>query len=278
LDGSLDCTQCEDKYQIDDTTKQCYKCADECDSCVGPTKDDCPTCHDGYFQLPDTTTCDDFCPTGLSENSGTNECDVTDEFSYCFEWRDKVIELGAADGVAVSMESGATDSPIPVYERGIYFDGIRTLSVAGLVLNTRFALEFWIRPEITGATDCHLFEIASGTTVMSVSVLGSAVSIHLGGGAVALTDLSDDVWTHLAITVGVRPDPITAVRSAQDDAATGYGTLDSPLIDNPAYAHILGTSYLGFLYKFCAHQFAKTRFDVINPSSCKADVRCSSCP
>jgi hypothetical protein len=41
-------------------------------------------------------------------------------------------------------------TPYPVYERGIYFEGSSPVTIQNLVLNTRFTLEFIIRPEASG--------------------------------------------------------------------------------------------------------------------------------
>ena len=55
---------------------------------------------------------------------------------------------------SVSLEE--TTDVIPIFQRGFYFDGSDTIKAVGLVINTTFTLEYWIRAEIS---DGYLMEI-----------------------------------------------------------------------------------------------------------------------
>ena len=54
------------------------------------------------------------------------------------------------------MSLEETTDVIPIYQRGFYFDGSDTIKAVGLVINTSFTLEYWIRAE---SPDGHLMEI-----------------------------------------------------------------------------------------------------------------------
>jgi hypothetical protein len=45
---------------------------------------------------------------------------------------------------------GGYASPEPAYERGIYFGADASLEVQNLVLNNKFSLEYYVRPNSTG--------------------------------------------------------------------------------------------------------------------------------
>lgn len=54
------------------------------------------------------------------------------------------------------MSLEETTDVIPIYSRGFYFDGEDTIKAVGLILNSKFTLEYWIRAE---SSDGYLMEV-----------------------------------------------------------------------------------------------------------------------
>jgi hypothetical protein len=59
------CTACLDGYYLDTANdpQVCPPCAAQCATCTDSTNTTCETCKDGFFTLPHTTICEDYCPT-----------------------------------------------------------------------------------------------------------------------------------------------------------------------------------------------------------------------
>ena len=145
--GTHVCTSCEDGYYISDKGA-CDACTTQCAECGDGTNTNCPTCATGYYKLPGTNQCEDYCPSGLTPDEPLQTCVEYDVTSICFEFNDNQIALQNPSGVVISL--GPDPIPFPVYQRGIYFPGNTNLVIENLILNTTFMIEFVIRPENLG--------------------------------------------------------------------------------------------------------------------------------
>jgi hypothetical protein len=67
----------------------------------------------------------------------------------CFVFTDKEYEL-TVNTVSTTYTGNSETAPIPVKDRGIYLSADTVLNLSGLVLNTKFSVEFMIRPDIAG--------------------------------------------------------------------------------------------------------------------------------
>ena len=68
--------------------------------------------------------------------------------SLCYEFIDKNTNLSSHE---VSLEFSWLDLPIPVYQRGVWLSATNEILLPELVLNTRFTIEFIVRPQVSGS-------------------------------------------------------------------------------------------------------------------------------
>ena len=148
-DTSTTCIICKDGYYLNDS-EICIECHEYCSICYDGGNHSCTQCSDSNYRFPNTDTCKPYCPSGQALNSEENICDEGTE-SLCFDFSDKLL---GEEVYSVSLEE--TTDVIPIFQRGFYFDGSDTIKAIGLVINTTFTLEYWIRAE---SSDGYLMEI-----------------------------------------------------------------------------------------------------------------------
>ena len=94
------------------------------------------------------------CASGFTSNTDTNECEGDETLAFCATFETKTIEADSNDyGVSVSVGNGESNDPIPIYRRGLYFDGDGDYLVVGaLIVHIDFTITAWVRvPVATGA-------------------------------------------------------------------------------------------------------------------------------
>ncbi|MEE4247999.1 MAG: hypothetical protein V2I33_21615, partial [Kangiellaceae bacterium] len=48
------------------------------------------------------------------------------------------------------VEGTEVTDPLPIYKRGLYFDGTKMMTFQNLVFHNTFMLEIWVRPQANG--------------------------------------------------------------------------------------------------------------------------------
>ena len=158
-DMSTTCIQCQERHFLTDD-ETCVECHEYCQVCFDTDNHSCTECTTGNYLIPNTTTCFPYCPSGLTLDSENNVCIEQGTETLCFDLSDKVL---GAEIYSVYLEE--TTDVIPIYQRGFYFDGNDKLKVKGLVINTTFTLEYWIRSE---SFDCALMRVTYPQTEVLV--------------------------------------------------------------------------------------------------------------
>ena len=191
-DGTLECSQCQEGYfndpnsTPDTTSDDCRQCNEACSSCTDDTADSCPTCKTGYYQLPHTTSCVNYCPSLLLNAS--YECSEEPIQQKCFEFNS--IEL--PDGVVASSLA-----PTPIYERGIWFDGTNVLILDDLILNTHFTVEIYFKSKSGG----QLFAITGSDPEWSLKHVSGQLELLMDSALVLITQASMNEWHQVAVTM-----------------------------------------------------------------------------
>ncbi|KAL4482623.1 hypothetical protein ABPG73_021283 [Tetrahymena malaccensis] len=70
--------ECASNEYLDKQTLLCQPCASQCQSCYGPTTNECKQCSDGYFLDSSNNKCSQNCPDKYFPNKQKNLCDVCD--------------------------------------------------------------------------------------------------------------------------------------------------------------------------------------------------------
>jgi hypothetical protein len=148
---------CSEGYYFEVNTYACEPCHVNCQSCTGPNFYDCPTCKTGFYRQSGTQACLPDCASGFTANDVLNACEGNNVLVFCATFEDKIIVEDENNfGVAVvggsdSLSSDAND-PLPIYRRGLYFDGFDDyLSVTNFRLHYEFTVTAWVR--VTGGNN-----------------------------------------------------------------------------------------------------------------------------
>lgn len=139
----------------------CQSCHENCSSCDGPEETDCKTCVDSNrmtnnssgpcvcknLTVESNNNCVDQCPDGTVEND-EKICVVEEnasgaiKFSFgdcsCAYSNQNVALVGKSVSAATALKF-----PLPVYERGAYFDGYTFYEIQELQLNESFGFYIW---------------------------------------------------------------------------------------------------------------------------------------
>jgi hypothetical protein len=116
----------------------------------------------------------------------------------CFVWDDKVVGLTSGD-VAIVVSGEASEQPLPVYRRGLWFDGGDSLVADGLVLNTAFTLELWVLVSTPG----QLLTITPTLAAFAVDASTAALSLleHTSPAHTSETIVPTTNWHNVAFVV-----------------------------------------------------------------------------
>jgi hypothetical protein len=154
-DRQENCTSCEDGYYRDTSSEPdvCDVCSEECALCSDATNSACSECKVDFYQLPDTTTCVDYCPTLTTKDDTTHTCNDEPQDSVCFTFDDsrKALARAHPTETEVSLVPSSASEPTRVPQRGFYFESGQTVDIAGLILNTSFTVELYARVEAHGS-------------------------------------------------------------------------------------------------------------------------------
>ena len=275
---SDECITCCEGWHLEETNPTCVRCDPACEVCDAAGINDCSRCSDGFYHVPDTTTCTDHCPTGYTQ--GAEECEPPAEpatLDHCIVFSDKAMEISSPEAPAdavISTRKDTDSSKVPdvMYNRGIYFDGNDILYLDGLILNTTFTLEFWIRPDLDATVESQLFSINTDYAIFDIHDSRPSLrfnqSDHTSGSKLQAT------WTNVSFVVQSLQFDIYIDGSLSP--SQGF-TLSEKIIDLEAYTHVIGTNYSGFIYSICLKNRSSTDFNIDPASSC-TEWECSSCP
>ena len=263
-DLTLECTQCQDGYYNDANSNpysaedDCKPCNEACATCTDDTTTTCDSCQAGFYKLPHTTSCVNYCPTLLLNENG--ECSEEPLQQICFEFSDKDLPLGL---------EAIPPAPTPVYQRGIYFDGSNVLLLDELILSTHFTLEFYFKSTQGG----ELFSVRNSSPEWALHYTSGRVELVVHTEVEHSIAISQNEWTQVAVSkfLGSAILTINGVSSHVAD------TLE--FIDNPDTVHKLGDGYVGLMYQLCIYQYKKEDFTLLDPlpNDCAHDEVAGTC-
>jgi hypothetical protein len=243
------------------------------------------------------------CPSGYTENVTNKTCDPITDFSACFYFTEKRTDWDSTQ-TSIKLVSGAGDSePLPVYRRGLYYDGDSYSTVTGLVLHHSFTLEFWVRIEGNG----NIYSISrpdysqtGSEDYFSIQAVDNAFEVHFRTAETTVALFRGDTkstyvtaqWTNIAVCMQHTEGETTSLIAMYVNAETSdpfTATADSVMIDMPNYAHTVAAelngldTYGGFLtgmvFSICYYPGCST--ESINHVAVTSECRpkeCANCP
>ena len=260
---STTCDVCEDGSFLDGET--CSDCHASCGTCSDAGKTNCETCLEGSALLPGANVCVELCPSGYQPIDG--KCVLDGETSStCFSFPDKEMNQ-TLNGIEISWGGMETNTAKPIVNRGLYFDGNDILNVSNFMFNTKFTVEFWIRPE----SDGNLMEVNNDYLVMKLSNgLKASVSLELEFAEDTVSVLQG--WTNVAYQFDNE-----SLNFLINGVISSTATFSQMVLDSHDFSHVIGLDYVGYLYKLCLHNTPEVTPEITNPS-CVPDVECVNCP
>ena len=154
---------------------ECSPCSDGCRICV-EDPDVCPECKAPSYKLPNVDVCRTYCPSALGTDDDARLCLEDPPQDICFEFSDKQYDL-TVNTVSTVYTGEAVNAPYTVKGRGIYLRAATELDVVDLVLNTRFSVEFIIRPDIAG--DLLTIVTDTGDAFLMIDLAGNTLNFNL---------------------------------------------------------------------------------------------------
>lgn len=145
-----DC-ECNIEYFYIEEEDRCASCDSACQQCTNDTIWECQECKDTFFQHRDAELCTSHCPTGFTEDGSNNTCSGDPQLVFCLTFDKQQLDWVADNGVTIRSghNSGTVreaDDPIPIYKRGMWFDGEDDcMEINDFSLNPTFTLEAWVR-------------------------------------------------------------------------------------------------------------------------------------
>ena len=155
--------------------------------------------------------------------------------------------------------------------RGLYFDGDDQLDMIGLVLNTSFTLEFWIRPYITESPNASLLTV--NDDYANFGFISNSLALEFEGDVLNSSRQIFKDWTHIAYVIDLTSLSlyINGTTTVEDTL-----TLKSVVADQLEYTHVIGIAYTGFLYSICITQTNLDNFTIVDGLCTIND--CANCP
>ena len=126
----------------------CDPCPSTCQQCTSSDNLGCIECIDAYVSIQPSNTCAPECPSGYVELNGKcTKSNTAEDSTFKFVFADKPIEQ-TVNGINLVQTYPYPNEPdlVPVYKRGIYFNGSNAVQLQDLVLNPKFSFTLWIRP------------------------------------------------------------------------------------------------------------------------------------
>ena len=301
-----DC-QCEDNYTYSVDKHECtLACDPACEVCDDATIYTCDECADGYFKQVDSRICINRCPTGTTESG--KECVEIADFKACFDFDKDQIDY-VSSVTEIRFQGGRTDAdgevddPIPVYRRGLYFDGDAFGEITGLVLNHSFLLEFWFRSQADGTifsinkndnSQAGAEDFIEIITVERYVILSGYRDGVVQGQVSTPEKFAEDEWTYYAVCSDLQDDNVNnRISIYAKGISVAQNSFPAALIDQEAYSKLLGAEvdtglegnpfyanfFTGFIFNMCYHNSCDVELNYNgNPQCINEDDWCTECP
>ncbi|CAG9312389.1 unnamed protein product [Blepharisma stoltei] len=287
--ASSTCT-CNAGYVLSSDGFSCLPCFSGCSSCSSTQYYQCLTCDSTHYLL--NVLCDTQCPSGYSQNSGTNKCDLTNNLVIDLEFDDYIV-LGTLSGFNVgnsntnSYPNFDTNDSIPAIHRGYYFTG-QSYMGGSIVFSPYFSVMLWVKAIDQGV----LIEKFDGSVKYLVIKIDSSgyqnLNILLKDGS-SLNAISPQYilsnWHYLSFSGSINSDGTYSSYSYIDSSLqfTATSTPKTYLRDSTSGTLLIGvdhastTGFKGFLWNLKIYN-DKTYVNSAWVSTTCTVNPCTSCP
>ncbi|CAG9335954.1 unnamed protein product [Blepharisma stoltei] len=281
---------CDLDYYLSPDGFSCLPCFTGCSICSSSHYYQCSACDSSYYFF--NFLCDTQCPSGYSQNTGTNECDLVNSLVVDLELDDYIV-LDTLSGFSVGSSNTNTypvidsNDPIPSISRGYYFTG-QSHMTSSLILSPYFSIMLWVKVIDQGA----LIEKYNGSSQYLVVKTDSSgypnLNLLLKDGsslnAATPQNLFAD-WHYLSFSGSTNPDGTYSSYSYIDSSLTMTKTSLSQtyLRDSVSGIFQIGfdnasqTGFKGFLWSLKIYNDETHASSDWTTTTCTANP-CTSCP
>ena len=288
-------------------------CVSACATCFSVRNGDCITCSEGYYFTQGL--CLPNCQVGYSESQGlcanvqANQMVVHYVFDMIINDQPdrvngRIAFMGSTSNYTYNYDP---NDPIPVYQRGIYFQGSAKYAQlppniadnSAIILGNQHSIKMWLKPSNQNTGSCVLTKetksnkylhltIDSSTNIPTISYLVTNTMTSSGFLVSATASaLTLNSWQEVLITF--QRILTSAVVTLYINGVSGAisGAVDTYFQDLASYTFTLGysaydlTSYQGFIYELRIYNYVITPAFPINCAcgACTEDGDClSACP
>lgn len=278
LDG-IRCTCRNDQFLNDQEI--CQDCDSTCSACSNYTYFSCTSCSNSYLLM---NICFDICPLGYQAVNYT--CLFQKQIislKYIFKditgtYYDIIQNISAMAGeIGSSYPFIDEKSPIPAYNRGLYFNSKSYLQFPSpeyslILVSPQFYMEFWINPYKSGI----IFSKKSNTmSAQYDTLLEFNLTIDTSPISFLYNDtvINEKAWNH--IIIAVEYDIFTSSFCFMNLERSRTLTMgDEPYLDIPDLGGIIGCDYTkkncfkGFIYIFALY-LSRPEISTLVSSSCE---------
>jgi hypothetical protein len=252
-------------YQV---SHSCVKCDKTCASCYSSTYFSCLSCPDSKFLLTDI--CIDQCPVGFGLKNEICHIPTAERptIQYIFNTissviRDAVSGIPALAGITTwDYPQIIPSSPIPSYQRGLYFTGngsfmsLPSSNETFVLFGESFSFSLWINPVSSSANLLTYTQNSNMSFSIALSSLSATMDIVINSSQYTYTadsTLTSGIWSHLLFCLSYTNfSSITAYVNTLQSETTILSS--EPFKDSLGLILYIGNSsdlfYNGFIYSF----------------------------
>ena len=315
FNSGVDCTQCIDNansitpqdceciesMSYIEHLHECRTCDPFCAKCFDLDNLSCTECAVGYALQPDSFICKEGCPNGFVQNGEV--CEGDQGQVYCLEFNDRSLNWAPNAFGGTSADSIDSADPVPIYLRGLWFDGVDDfLTLTDVIIHHTSTILLWIRPAAPGVlfsinsnnisqVGSEYFiilitsELALSNTYLNPDGATSPVVTETAEGIVALNDWQLVFHTNL----WEKDDNQSTIAISRNNQTSATVSYDKPFLDSKEYNHYIGVEevvpqannlvktghYSGFIYEFCLYTTNEQLIPIGDPCG---ENECQFCP
>ncbi|CAG9312421.1 unnamed protein product [Blepharisma stoltei] len=252
---------CDSDYYLFPDGFSCLPCFTGCSTCSSSHYYQCSACDSSFYLL--NVLCDAQCPSGYSQNSVTNKCDLTNNLVIDLELNDYIV-LDILSGFTVGSSNANSypifdaNDPIPAINRGYYFTDQSYMS-GFIVFSPYFSVMLWVKVLDQGV----LIEKYNGSVIyFSIKIDSSgyqSLNLLLKDGSSLNSICSQNIfmdWHYLSFSGTINGDGTYSSNLYVDTnlLITSTSTSETYLRDNASGIFLIGsdqtskTGFKGFLW------------------------------
>jgi hypothetical protein len=212
----------------------------------------CSTCGAGYNLIG--SICLSYCPTGSCTTLSSTA--ITDIVFGTFGGSYAGFVSGSSSATYYPFNSPEPDDPIPIYNRGLYFDTTRFLNNPSILLAYNFTIGIWVLPTSGNILSKGTGLKLSSTGVVNINLLDKTETANL----ITTSSTTISGWSYLTVTVSFSSTSTTIKTTINNVSYYSNTLLNMIFKDTTSAGLVIGNGYVGFVYGIKIWNYAINSF------------------